>query len=157
MKKNTLPKLLALFGKPGANRRDSARDHGARRAYRLSACSRSSRFSLPVQDLVQLAPPVSNGQAAPETGPLIDTFDRVHDNLRISVTDRCNIRCFYCMPEQGGEFAPVSQLLSFPEIMRFLAAATSLGIRKIRLTGGEPLLRPETARSDCADRRNARP
>ncbi len=96
-----------------------------------------------MQDLVQLAPPVSQGQAAPETGPLIDTFDRVHDNLRISVTDRCNIRCFYCMPERGGEFAPVSQLLSFPEIMRFLAAAMPLGIQKVRLTGGEPLLRPK--------------
>lgn len=75
-------------------------------------------------------------------GPLIDTLDRVHDNLRISVTDRCNIRCFYCMPEQGGEFTPISQLLSFPEILRFLSVAIPLGIRKVRLTGGEPLLRP---------------
>lgn len=95
-----------------------------------------------MQDLVQLAPPVLNGQPAPETGPLIDTLDRVHDNLRISVTDRCNIRCFYCMPEQGGEFTPISQILSFAEILRFLSAAIPLGIRKVRLTGGEPLLRP---------------
>lgn len=98
-----------------------------------------------MQDLVQLAPPVSQEQPAPETGPLIDTLDRVHDNLRISVTDRCNIRCFYCMPEEGGEFTPVSQLLSFPEIVRFLSAAIPLGIRKVRLTGGEPLLRPRLA------------
>jgi cyclic pyranopterin phosphate synthase len=83
-----------------------------------------------------------NSQAAPENGPLIDTFDRVHDSLRISVTDRCNIRCFYCMPEHGGEFTPISQLLSFPEILRFLSVVIPLGIRKVRLTGGEPLLRP---------------
>ena len=73
----------------------------------------------------------------------MDTFGRVHSDLRISVTDRCNIRCFYCMPEQGAEFAPVSKLLSFAEIERFVGTAVSLGIRKIRLTGGEPLLRPK--------------
>jgi cyclic pyranopterin phosphate synthase len=95
-----------------------------------------------VQDLVQLARPLSNGQVAPEAGPLVDTLDRIHDNLRISVTDRCKIRCFYCMPEQGGEFTPVSQILSFGEIMRFLSVGIPLGIRKVRLTGGEPLLRP---------------
>jgi GTP 3',8-cyclase len=81
--------------------------------------------------------------AGPITGPLIDTFGRVHSDLRISVTDRCNIRCFYCMPEQGGEFAPISTLLSFDQIVRFVRTAFSLGIRKIRLTGGEPLLRPK--------------
>jgi hypothetical protein len=48
--------------------------------------------------------------------PLIDTFDRVHDNLRLSVTDRCNIRCFYCMPETGVKFQPREQLLTFEEI-----------------------------------------
>jgi cyclic pyranopterin phosphate synthase len=48
--------------------------------------------------------------------PLIDTFDRVHDNLRVSVTDRCNIRCFYCMPETGVKFQPREQLLTFEEI-----------------------------------------
>ena len=75
--------------------------------------------------------------------PLIDTFGRIHDNLRISVTDRCNIRCFYCMPETGAEFAKASDLLSFDEIERFVSVAVPLGIRKIRLTGGEPLLRPK--------------
>ena len=79
---------------------------------------------------------------APSFGPLVDSFGRVHSDLRISVTDRCNIRCFYCMPEAGGEFAPVSKLLSFEQIIRFVSAALPLGIRKIRLTGGEPLLRP---------------
>jgi GTP 3',8-cyclase len=92
--------------------------------------------------LVQLASD-NNTFAVPVAGPLMDTLGRVHSDLRISVTDRCNIRCFYCMPEQGGEFAPVSSLLSFAQIERFVTAALPLGIRKIRLTGGEPLLRPK--------------
>src|SRR6516165_4337298 len=74
--------------------------------------------------------------------PLIDSFGRVHNNLRISVTDRCNIRCVYCMPENA-EFMPRNQLLSFEEIERFTRIAVTLGIDKIRLTGGEPLVRRE--------------
>jgi GTP 3',8-cyclase len=73
--------------------------------------------------------------------PLIDGFGRLHDNLRISVTDRCNIRCFYCMPEDGVEFLERSEILTFEEIERFARIAISLGIRKLRLTGGEPLVR----------------
>jgi cyclic pyranopterin phosphate synthase len=73
--------------------------------------------------------------------PLVDKFGRVHDNLRISVTDRCNIRCFYCMPEEGGTYMPREDLLSFEEIERFVRAAVPLGITKLRLTGGEPLVR----------------
>jgi cyclic pyranopterin phosphate synthase len=72
---------------------------------------------------------------------LIDTFGRVHDNLRVSVTDRCNIRCFYCMPETDVKFQPREQLLTFEEIERFVSIAARLGVRKVRLTGGEPLLR----------------
>jgi cyclic pyranopterin phosphate synthase len=71
---------------------------------------------------------------------LVDSFGRPHNNLRISVTDRCNIRCVYCMPEQV-EFLPRAQLLSFEEIERFVQIAVTLGIDKIRLTGGEPLVR----------------
>ncbi len=77
--------------------------------------------------------------------PLTDTFGRFHSDLRISVTDRCNIRCFYCMPDTGAEFSPISKLLSFDEILQFLSVAVPLGIHKIRLTGGEPLLRPRLA------------
>jgi len=73
--------------------------------------------------------------------PLIDTFGRVHDNLRISVTDRCNIRCFYCMPEAGVQFQPHAQILRFEEIERFVRIAVTLGVRKLRITGGEPLVR----------------
>jgi len=79
--------------------------------------------------------------AQPE--PLIDGFGRLHDNLRISVTDRCNIRCFYCMPENPVEFVPRSGILSFEEIESFVRVAANLGVRKLRITGGEPLLRKD--------------
>jgi GTP 3',8-cyclase len=78
--------------------------------------------------------------------PLIDTFGRLHDNLRISVTDRCNIRCFYCMPETGVKFQPREQILSFEEIERFVRIAVSMGVRKLRITGGEPLVRKDVAK-----------
>ena len=73
--------------------------------------------------------------------PLVDGFGRVHDNLRVSVTDRCNIRCFYCMPETDVHFVERSQILDFEEIERFVRIAVGLGVRKLRVTGGEPLLR----------------
>lgn len=72
---------------------------------------------------------------------LIDTYGRTHDNLRISVTDRCNIRCFYCMPETGVTFVPKGEILSFEEITRFARVAAGQGVRKLRITGGEPLVR----------------
>jgi cyclic pyranopterin phosphate synthase len=74
-------------------------------------------------------------------GPLIDTFARIHDNLRISVTDRCNIRCFYCMPEDNVDYVAREEILSFEEIERFVRVAISLGVTKLRITGGEPLVR----------------
>ncbi len=74
------------------------------------------------------------------TNPLIDTFGRVHNNLRISVTDRCNLRCTYCMPEEV-TFLDKGELLTFEEIASFVEVVAPLGIDKIRLTGGEPLLR----------------
>ncbi len=73
--------------------------------------------------------------------PLIDSYGRIHTNLRISVTDRCNIRCFYCMPEEGVKFVPRDEILSFEEIERFVRIAAGLGIDKLRVTGGEPLVR----------------
>jgi len=78
-------------------------------------------------------------------GPLIDSFGRIHNNLRISVTDRCNIRCVYCMPETV-EFLPRASLLSFEEITRFARVAASCGVDKLRLTGGEPLVRRDLPR-----------
>lgn len=84
---------------------------------------------------------------------LRDTFGRLHDNLRISVTDRCNIRCYYCMPEREVDFVPRAEILTFEEIERFVRIAVTLGITKVRLTGGEPLLRkdlPELVRRIAA-------
>jgi molybdenum cofactor biosynthesis enzyme MoaA len=72
---------------------------------------------------------------------LIDSFGRVHDSLRISVTDRCNVRCFYCMPESGVQYEKRSEILDFEEIERFARIAAGLGITKLRVTGGEPLVR----------------
>lgn len=74
---------------------------------------------------------------------LIDSFGRVHTNLRISVTDRCNIRCFYCMPAENVQFMPRKELLTFEEIERFTRVCVGLGVNKVRLTGGEPLVRNE--------------
>ncbi|GGD74347.1 GTP 3',8-cyclase MoaA [Paenibacillus nasutitermitis] len=73
---------------------------------------------------------------------LTDRFERVHDYLRISVTDRCNLRCLYCMPEEGVEFAPSSDLLSYDQIVEVVETGARLGITKLRITGGEPLVRP---------------
>lgn len=81
-----------------------------------------------------------NRQSAIDNRQLLDTFGRIHNNLRISVTDRCNLRCTYCMPEEV-TFLDKGELLSFEEIERFVRVAAPLGIDKIRLTGGEPLLR----------------
>ncbi|HRX80313.1 MAG: GTP 3',8-cyclase MoaA [Planctomycetaceae bacterium] len=74
---------------------------------------------------------------------LVDTLGRVHNNLRISVTDRCNIRCFYCMPNENVQFKPRAEILTFEEIVRFTRVAASLGVDKVRLTGGEPLVRAD--------------
>jgi cyclic pyranopterin phosphate synthase len=76
-----------------------------------------------------------------DTQPLIDSFGRVHDSLRISVTDRCNIRCFYCMPESGVQYEKRSEILHYEEIERFARIAAKLGVTKLRVTGGEPLVR----------------
>ncbi|WP_239257283.1 GTP 3',8-cyclase MoaA [Listeria ilorinensis] len=74
---------------------------------------------------------------------LTDRFGRVHDYIRISVTDRCNLRCVYCMPEEGLKFLPHEKVLSQDEIVDFMKIMVQFGIRKVRLTGGEPLLRTD--------------
>ena len=70
-----------------------------------------------------------------------DSFERPINYLRISVTDRCNLRCIYCMPPGGVDLIPHRDILSYEEIYTIVKAATELGITKIRLTGGEPLVR----------------
>ncbi|MFA4842860.1 MAG: GTP 3',8-cyclase MoaA [Candidatus Omnitrophota bacterium] len=72
---------------------------------------------------------------------LIDKFGREINYLRISVTDRCNLRCIYCMPQEGIEHKPQHEILSFEEIFRIAKVSVGLGIQKIRITGGEPLVR----------------
>jgi len=84
--------------------------------------------------------PLPTKPPSPPPLPLIDGFGRIHNNLRISVTDRCNIRCVYCMPETV-QFLPRAEILSFEEIERVVRVAVGLGINKLRLTGGEPLVR----------------
>jgi len=77
----------------------------------------------------------------PHTGPLIDTFGRTATDLRVSLTDRCNLRCTYCMPAEGLAWLPAGEVLSFDELTRLLRlAVTRLGVSTIRFTGGEPLL-----------------
>ncbi len=77
----------------------------------------------------------------PTDGPLIDRYGRLHTDMRISVTDRCNLRCVYCMTEEGMTFLPRSEVLSFEEIARVARVARELGVSSLRLTGGEPLVR----------------
>ncbi len=74
---------------------------------------------------------------------LVDSLGRIHTNLRVSVTDRCNIRCFYCMPLENVQFRPRAEILTFEEIERFVRIAAGLGVNKLRLTGGEPLVRAD--------------
>jgi cyclic pyranopterin phosphate synthase len=80
-------------------------------------------------------------EAMPRRGAVVDRFARVHRDLRISITDRCNLRCVYCMPEEGLEFLPRDELLRFDEIARVARVAHDLGIESVRITGGEPLVR----------------
>ncbi|MEO8268869.1 MAG: GTP 3',8-cyclase MoaA [Aureliella sp.] len=82
-------------------------------------------------------------QTSAAPGKLVDRFGRVHRSLRVSVIDACNIRCQYCMPATGVQFLPRERLLEFDHIERFVRTAVAMGINKVRLTGGEPLLRPE--------------
>jgi cyclic pyranopterin phosphate synthase len=79
----------------------------------------------------------------PASGQLIDTFGRVADDLRLSVTDRCNFRCTYCMPAEGLNWLPKSQILTFEEMARVVGVFVGLGVRSLKLTGGEPTVRAE--------------
>ncbi|WP_134090458.1 GTP 3',8-cyclase MoaA [Olivibacter sp. XZL3] len=74
---------------------------------------------------------------------IVDTYNRVHDYLRISLTDRCNLRCFYCMPEESYDFAPMKHLMQAGEVESIARSFVDLGVNKIRLTGGEPMVRSD--------------
>jgi cyclic pyranopterin phosphate synthase len=75
--------------------------------------------------------------------PLIDPHGRVHRDLRVSLTDRCSLRCTYCMPAEGLPWLPSRDMLSVDELVRVVRVAVGLGIEEVRLTGGEPLLHPD--------------
>src|SRR3954462_4269419 len=75
-----------------------------------------------------------------------DTYNRVHEYLRISLTDNCNLRCFYCMPEEHYDFTPASKLMQADEIEALSKIFVAEGVKKIRLTGGEPLVRKDAAK-----------
>src|ERR1700755_3624848 len=77
---------------------------------------------------------------------IIDNFNRVHNYLRISLTDNCNLRCFYCMPEEDYDFTPASRLMQVDEIKKLSRIFVEQGVTKIRLTGGEPLVRKDAAK-----------
>jgi cyclic pyranopterin phosphate synthase len=86
-------------------------------------------------------PSLGPAESAPTSGPLVDTFGRIAKDLRVSLTDRCNLRCTYCMPAEGLDWMPGDQLLHPDELSRLLRiAVTRLGITSIRFTGGEPLV-----------------
>ncbi|WP_316803713.1 GTP 3',8-cyclase MoaA [Pedobacter nototheniae] len=76
---------------------------------------------------------------------ITDSFGRVHDYLRISLTDNCNFRCFYCMPEEDYDFTPASRLMQPNEVLELAKTFVDEGVKKIRLTGGEPLVRKDAA------------
>ncbi len=77
---------------------------------------------------------------------IIDNFNRVHNYLRISLTDNCNLRCFYCMPEEDYDFTPASRLMQTDEIEMLAKIFVQEGVTKIRLTGGEPLVRKDAGK-----------
>jgi cyclic pyranopterin phosphate synthase len=76
------------------------------------------------------------------TAALLDTFGRAATDLRVSLTDKCNLRCTYCMPAEGLPWLPTPELLTDDEIVRLVEVAVSVGVTTVRLTGGEPLIRP---------------
>ncbi len=106
--------------------------------------STSPPVTAPVPVRLGRRPPSPCYDAMPTEGPLVDRFGRVHTDLRMSVTDRCNFRCRYCLPEEV-TWLPRDELLRFDEMARVASVARELGVRSIRLTGGEPLLRPGIA------------
>ena len=114
------------------------------------ADNRNVAANAPAAKVSHVLPALSRARVLPvapvaEEGAVSDSFARPLQDLRISVTDRCNFRCVYCMPRDvfgpGFEFLPKSEILSFEEIRRLVAVFVELGVRKVRITGGEPLLR----------------
>ncbi|XP_066034543.1 molybdenum cofactor biosynthesis protein 1 isoform X3 [Chamaea fasciata] len=120
---------------------------GARGAASRRACSSGARARAAAAAAQELQ---SSGRgrfvlehAAPFSAFLTDSFGRQHNYLRISLTEKCNLRCQYCMPEEGVQLTPKSELLTTQEIITLARLFVKEGVEKIRLTGGEPLIRPD--------------
>ena len=91
--------------------------------------------------MINVLPSFPAPAAPPTVTPLFDQHGRPLEYLRLAVTDRCNLRCFYCMPEEGIKYMPKHELLSYEEMLRLTGLLAGLGVRKVRLTGGEPFVR----------------
>ena len=91
--------------------------------------------------MINVLPSLRSPATPPAVTPLFDQHGRPLEYLRLAVTDRCNLRCFYCMPEEGIKYMPKHELLSYEEMLRLTGLLATLGVRKVRLTGGEPFVR----------------
>src|SRR5690606_37381001 len=94
-----------------------------------------------LQCFVHVRRPTMSASSTPSPTGLVDTFNRRIDYLRVSLTDRCDLRCQYCLPEDFKGFEEPANWLSHAEMTRLIALFVSLGVKKVRLTGGEPLTR----------------
>lgn len=116
----------------------SRRDDG------FSTCSDATSYSGSIRYATSCASlPEASSQDNPTSDMLIDSFGRLHTYLRISLTERCNLRCQYCMPAEGVELTPSAKLLTCDEIIKLANIFVSSGVDKIRLTGGEPTIRKD--------------
>jgi cyclic pyranopterin phosphate synthase len=106
---------------------------------------RDQPISIPLLRKPDAAPAAAFEPAGdpPATGPLVDSFGRIADDLRVSVTDRCNFRCTYCMPAEGLNWLPKDQILTFEETERLMRVFVSLGVGSLKITGGEPTVRAD--------------
>src|SRR5216683_6916877 len=102
-----------------------------------------SRLLEPLQSFIPASVLVPKPVQAHTERRLVDAYGRHISDLRISVTDRCNFRCVYCMPEEGMQWLKRDTILTFEEMERVARVAVGLGVDEIRLTGGEPTLRPD--------------
>ncbi|KAK8042117.1 hypothetical protein PG993_006640 [Apiospora rasikravindrae] len=120
---------------PDTTATDDVRHHAAPAAAAEVAPFPEGGISGSRRDAIKAAKPFSDF--------LTDNYSRQHDYLRISLTERCNLRCVYCMPEEGVPLSPQRELLTTPEIVMLSSVFVSQGVNKIRLTGGEPTIRKD--------------
>src|SRR5688500_8329821 len=119
---------------------------GRRRRRRIGSCSREcsrgpARRAAGPRGRVERRADMSSSAA-----PMKDQFGRSIEYLRISVTDRCNFRCLYCMPVEGLQWLPKADILSYEEVAAVVSQLAPLGLKRLRITGGEPTIRPDLDR-----------